>query len=154
MEYVITTGRPFDETEALIVDALEQQGLVVQRTFSLRTAVVAGAGSAEDSAATRHSEARDHRPRYSVLMLYASGVQSRPHGLLALYEREDRMVINPMPTPEAGARTSFPGAADYAADADASLVAALLRSGLEFCLHLGEGERCIDSKEAADGFAQ
>jgi hypothetical protein len=35
MEYVIMTDRPFDEIEALTIDALEQLGLVVQRTFSL-----------------------------------------------------------------------------------------------------------------------
>lgn len=142
MQYVITANRPFEETEALITDALEQQGLVVQRTFSLHSVVGAAGESAGNPQGTGNS------PGYSVLMLYASGNPRRPLGLLTLYERGRRTIIDPVLTPVENGRPASsigvgkPTPAD--ADTDADLVAALVLSGLEFCVEVARDEECIE----------
>jgi YHS domain-containing protein len=140
MEYVITANRPFEEIEALTTHALEQQGLVVHRTFSLRSAVGAAGGITNSVKGTGSS------PGYSVLMLYASGTQRRPLGFLTLYERGRRIVINPVLTPMDNGRPALPVGEGEAvsADADAEVVAALVLSELEFCVEVAKGEACID----------
>ncbi len=139
MEYVITARRPFEETEALVIAALRQQGLLVQRTFSLRSA----AGAAEESASTPRGTGSS--PGYSVLMLYALGTPRRPIGLLTLYERDRRTVIKPVIMPVEYPRPESPmGEAQLAPeDADADLVAALVLGGLELCVEVARGEECI-----------
>ena len=81
MEFVVTARRPFEEIEAQTIDALEQQGFVVRCTFSLRSAT--GLGST------------GRNPGYSVLLLYASGLEQKPLGLVTLYERGEETVIRP-----------------------------------------------------------
>lgn len=125
MEYVITADRPFEEIEVLAIEALEQRGFYVQRTFSLRSA--AGAGLGIDSGG----------PGYSVLMLYASGDQPRPLGLVTLYEREGRTVFKPVLT----SPTSH--------DAHAELVTALSLGGLDLCVDATEGAGCLDAWQMA-----
>ena len=139
MEYVITANRTFEEIEALTTDALEKQGLVVQRTFSLRSAV----GTAEGSTST--PKRTGSSPGYSVLMLYASGTRKRPLGLLTLYERGRRTVINPVLTPVENGRPASPIGKGQStpSDADAELIAALVLSGLEYCVEVSKGEECI-----------
>lgn len=142
MEYVITVDRPFEEIEALTTAALEQQGLVVQRTFSLRSALVAERGN------TGTLRGSGSGPGYSVLMLYATGTPRRPLGLLTLYERGRQIVINPILTPLDNGQPASPVEKGKAAsgDADAELVATLVLSGLEFCVKVARGEECIDTR--------
>ena len=139
MEYVITANRPFEETEALITRALEQQGLVVQRTFSLQSAVGAAGGN------TNILEGTGDSPGYSVLMLYGPGTPKRPLGLLTLYERGRRTVINPVLTAVESDQpiSSVREGQSAPADSDAKLVAALVLSGLEYCVEVSKGEACI-----------
>lgn len=141
MEYLVTANRPFEEIEALTITALERQGLVVQRTFSLRSALGAAGGNAGTLKGTGSS------PGYSVLMLYASGTPRRPLGLITLYERGRRTVINPVLTPLENGRPASPMDSRKTASADlhAKLVAALELSGLEFCAQVAKGEECIDT---------
>lgn len=148
MEYVITSQLPFAEIEARTIEALERQGLVVQRTFSLRSAVEAGGDLTEKRLPT------DAKPGYTILMLYASGLQGQPLGLLTLYERGGSTVLSPMVTPHSEEEIAIPVAGGPVADADADLVAALLRSGLEFCLDIAASEDCIDLRAAAEESAQ
>jgi YHS domain-containing protein len=144
MEYIVRTCLPFDEIEAQTVEALERQGLTVQRTFSLHSAV----GPKEEMGASTshdHSAALGGKPGYSVLMLYAAGTLRQPLGLITLYERGDRIVINPVLTPldnwllssaEVGKAPTRRGP-----DAEAELVAALIRGGLDLRLYVvSEGE--------------
>lgn len=140
MEYVITGNRPFEETEALITAALEQQGLAVQRTFSLRSAV----GAAREKAST--TDLTGGGPGYSILMLYALGSPKRPLSLLTLYQRGRHTVINPILTPTEDVRpsSSTVEAQSASVDADADLVAALVLSGLEFCVEVSRGKPCIE----------
>ena len=140
MEYVITSDRSFEEIEALTTDALEQRGLVVQRTFSLRSAVGSAGGKTSTLDGTSHSLG------YSVLMLYAAGTPRHPLGLITLYERGRWTVINPVLTPMENGRPALPmhEGKSASADADAELVAALVLSGLEFCVKVARGEDCID----------
>jgi YHS domain-containing protein len=140
MEYVITSNRPFEETEALLTAALEQQGLSVQRTFSLHSAVEAaaeGVGNTENTGGA---------PAYSVLMLYAPGIQNQPQGLLGLYQRGGHTVINPILTPTEGGwpSSSTVESQSTAVDADDALVSALVLSGLEFSVAGPTGEACIE----------
>jgi len=93
---------------------LEQQGLVVKRTFSLH------------SAAGGDVDLKEGKPGYSVLMLYAAEADCPPLGLITLYEREGRIVI------QTTAATSA-GQPPPAADAEAELAAALMVGGLELC---------------------
>jgi hypothetical protein len=58
MEYVVTSGRSFEEVEALTVAALERQGIVVQQTFSLHSAVE---GSSALWACSRSTSAASRR---------------------------------------------------------------------------------------------
>jgi hypothetical protein len=117
MEYVITTRQSFAAIEALAIETLEQQGFEVQRTFSLHSAAKVGRGSLEFD------------PGYSVLMVYALGVQRRPMGLVTLYERGEQMVIRPMLELHASKQSSQePGASD----ANAGVIAALALGGLGF----------------------
>lgn len=141
MEYLVTANRPFEEIEALTITALERQGLVVQRTFSLRSALGAAGGNAGTLKGTGSS------PGYSVLMLYASGTPRRPLGLITLYERGRRTVINPVLTPMGNGRPASPIDSGKTASADlvAKVVAALVLSGLEFCAQVAKGEECIDT---------
>lgn len=135
MEYRVMAKRPFEETEAQAILALEQGGFVVQRTFSLRSAVGSGEGALQ------------RPPGYSVLMLYAPGTQRDLLGLVSLYQREGHTVIRPVlngPAPHKPATGNLK-------DIDAELVAALVAGGLEMCVHQGEGETCLALALAADG---
>jgi YHS domain-containing protein len=129
MEYVVTSGRPFEEVEELTVAALERQGIVVQRTFSLRSAV-------EGSIPTTEGAGRN--PGYSVLMLHTSGIQRHPLGLLTVYQRGERTVIHPVLAAPAGE------------DMDADLVMALVLSGLEFCVDVAGTPDCIDPNRTGE----
>jgi YHS domain-containing protein len=145
MEYLITNSLPFDQIEAKIVEALEQKGLWVQRTFSLRSAVAADGAQASALVQTEHSAANGGRPGYSVLLLYAAGALRRPLGLVTLYEQGARTLINPVLTPEGIPLISSvqvgSAAGGEGADAEADLVAALVRGGLDLCAEAaGEGE--------------
>jgi hypothetical protein len=126
MEYVITADRPFEEIEAQTIEALERWGFVVQRTFSLRSAIRTEIGGTGE------------KPGYSVLMLYASDSQRRPLGLVTLYERGERTVISAVPASPDGT------------DENADLVAALILGGLEFCVGTVVGAECIDLGVTAD----
>jgi YHS domain-containing protein len=153
MEYVITTDRAFDQIEALTIDALEQQGLIVQRTFSLRSAIDAGGGNTDSVTSRQHSEAAGSKPGYSVLMLYAVGDPGRPLGLVTLYERGGRTVINPVLTPPAYEQSSSAGSEEAAVDADAKLLVSLVLSGLDYCVDVAAGQQCIDPRQVEDGVA-
>lgn len=151
MEYVITTDQPFEEIEAVTVEALERQGWVVQRTFSLSSAVGAGGRDSGSSKGTAGN------PGYSVLMLYGLGVRRRPLGLITLYQRGGQTVIRALPTPVENRRPlsvdAHDSITDQDADANAELVAALVLSGMEFCVDVADGQNCIDTREAGEGIA-
>jgi YHS domain-containing protein len=129
MEYVVTSGRSFEEVEALTVAALERQGIVVQQTFSLHSAV---------EGSTPAIEGTGSNPGYSVWMLHTSGVQQRPLGLLTLYQRGEQTVINPVLAQPAGE------------DMDADLVMALVLGGLELCVDVAGSRDCIYPTKAAE----
>lgn len=122
MEYVITSRQPFEEVEAQAIGALQQEGFVVQRTFSLRSVTASGKDAAEAG------------PGYSVLLLYAPGEPGHVLGLITLYERAGQTVIQPqlMPT---GSH-----------DAEAEIVAALGQGGLEVCVEAMGGLRCTGAQ--------
>jgi YHS domain-containing protein len=146
MEYVITCDRPFDEIEALTIDALERRGLGVNRTFSLRSAISWGRMDSKDVGSS---------PGYSVLMLFEIDDRKRPLGLLTLYERGGRTVIKPVLSPEDNRQARLHDAeqvSDVGADTHAELVAALMLSGLRFCMTTAEDEDCIDLERVADEF--
>jgi hypothetical protein len=125
MEYVITADRPFEQIEAQAIDALERQGFLVRRTFSL--------GSVSDG--------RDAPgPGYSVLMLYAAEGLGGPLALITLYERQEQTVICSLLIPPAD-RQSRPLSGGE--DVGAELVVALALGGLEFCVDAGEGAGCM-----------
>jgi hypothetical protein len=122
MEYVITTNQPFEAIEALATEALEQQGFEVECTFSLHSVAGVGRGSLKTG------------PGYSVLMIYAPGIEHQPLGLVTIYERGEQTVIRPMlklPT----SKQSPPEVGDGGADAE--LVAALALGGLDFRASIG-----------------
>ena len=123
MQYVITAQRSFGEIEAQTIAVLEQQGFVVQRTFSLESATRSRGGGLYAS------------PGYSVLMLYASGYLREPLGLVTLYEQGGQTVIHPLFTLPAGG------------DVEAEMVAALGQSGLDFCVKARDGETCLQPRE-------
>jgi xanthine dehydrogenase accessory factor len=154
MEYLITNSLPFDQIEAKIVEALEQHGLWVQRTFSLRSAVAADRGQASALVQAEQSVASGGRPGYSVLMLYAAGALRRPLGLVTLYQQGTRTLINPVLTPEctplissvqAGRATGGEGT-----DAEADLVATLVRGGLDLCIAVAGEGGCVDPGLASE----
>jgi hypothetical protein len=118
MKYVITTERPFPEIEILAIGALERLGIVVKRTFSLHSAT--------------RTESASRNPGYSVFMIYGTGASQQSRGLLTIYQRGGRTVINPVLTSQADV------------DLDADLVAALTVSGLEFCVDVTGNEKCIN----------
>ena len=153
MEYVITSGLGFDEIETYVLEALRGQGLDVQRTFSLRSAV----GTSGDATARQTPQARsgggEDSPGYSVLMLYGSGDPKRPVGLLTLYERGEQIVLNPLFTQPERGQPPLSGA-DRWADAEAELFAALAQSELGSCITPAEGEECIDVGVASTDDAQ
>jgi hypothetical protein len=115
MEYVITTERPFHEIEAVATAALERQGFVIQRTFSLHSATAASSLNAS--------------PGFSVFLLYWNDARLQPVGSVTLYQRGRWTVISPQLTSPADG------------DMDADLLAALMLGGLEFCLGLGGDEQ-------------
>jgi YHS domain-containing protein len=115
----------------------------VQRTFSLRSAVELSGGATETPSAS------DRKPSYTILLLYASALQRRPLGLLTLYERSGSTVISAVVTPQENGRPSSPGSEGPAADANADLMAALVRSGLDVCLEVAASEDCIALRAAA-----
>jgi YHS domain-containing protein len=129
MEYVVTSGHPFEEVESLTAAALERQGIVVQRTFSLHSAVQGSTPAIEGTAGN---------PGYSVLMLYTSGVQRRSLGLLTLYQRGERTVIRPVLAQPMGE------------DMDADLVAALVLGGIELCAEVAGSRDCVGRTEVAE----
>jgi hypothetical protein len=138
MEYVITTEQPFEEVESRMVEALQQQGWVVHRTFSLRSAVGAARSGERTLSAQQDGAATEAGPGYSVLMLYASGAQRRSLGLLTLYQLQRRTVITFVPHLPDGEGTEMDALSvpttQPAANMDAELVVALALSGLDFCV--------------------
>ena len=125
MRYLITGERSFGEIEAQTIAVLEQQGFVVQRTFSLESATRSSVGGLYAS------------PGYSVLMLYASDYLREPLGLVTLYEQGGQTVIHSLFTLPAGG------------DVEAEMAAALAQSGLDFCVKATNGETCIQPREDA-----
>jgi hypothetical protein len=123
MRYMITADRSFEEIEAQTIAVLEQQGFVIQRTFSLESATRSGGGGPNAS------------PGYSVLMLYASGYLHEPLGLVTLYEQGGQTVLHSLFSLPAGG------------DVEAEMVAALAHSGLDFCVKARDGEPCIQPRE-------
>ena len=109
-------NRPFEEIEAQTIGVLKRQGFVVQRTFSLSSAMGAGRNST------------DGNPGYSVLLLYAAGTRRQPLGLVTLYEWQGRTVIHSLLTPLV--EGSRPSPADE--DVEAELAAALTFLRLDF----------------------
>jgi hypothetical protein len=110
MEFLIQNAQPFEEVEAQAIGALQQEGFVVQRTFSLRSAMASKKGPAEAS------------PGYSVLLLYASGEPQQVLGLITLYERAGQIVIQPhLMTVRSR-------------DAEAEILVALGQGGLDLCV--------------------
>jgi hypothetical protein len=138
MEYVITSEQRFEDVESRIMKALQKKGLVVQRTFSLRSAVATSRLGGKNPPAQQDRAAADAGPGYSVLMIYASDVQQDSLGLLTLYQRQGRTVITFLPagpSEDATATDALPVPATRpAADADAELVVALVLSGLDYCV--------------------
>ena len=126
MDYVITSNQPFDEIESQAIEALEQQGFSVQRTFSLRSA----ARATEDSGRS---------PGYSVLLVHAAGRQWQPLGSLHLLEQGERFVLRP----------------DLAlADNDdtrATVIIALVLAGLDICAEASEAQGCTELGRAISG---
>jgi hypothetical protein len=129
MQYVVRADRPFEEIETRAIGALEHRGFVVQRTFSLRSAMRSETGSDSEG------------PGYSVLLLHAATAQHRPLGLVILYEREGQTVIKTVLRTPAGDQSP---SASASTDTSAELVAALVRGGLEFCVDTADGQACID----------
>jgi hypothetical protein len=135
MEYVVTANRPFGQIEARTIAALEEWGFAVQRTFSLDAATGAGGARVQGG------------PSYCVLMLYALGDERRPLGLITIYEREGRTVINPAVVPPFDTPSrQVPRDEDIGAE----LAAALALSGLELCIHTAGGTECIDLDRTVD----
>jgi hypothetical protein len=110
MEFLIQNAQPFEEVEAQAIGALQRAGFVVQRTFSLRSAMVTNRGTAEAS------------PGYSVLLLHASGEPQQVLGLVTLYERAGQTVIQPRLM------------AARSRDAEAEILVALGQGGLDLCM--------------------
>lgn len=123
MRYMITADRSFEEIEAQTIAVLEQQGFVIQRTFSLESATRSSGGGLYAS------------PGYSVLMLYASGYLREPLGLVTLYQQEGQTVIHSLFTLPAGG------------DVEAEMAAGLAQRGIDFCVQAGDGETCIQPCE-------
>lgn len=67
-------------------------------------------------------------------MIYGTGASQQSQGLLTIYQRGGRTVINPV--------LSSPADADL----DAELVAALTLGGLEFCVDVTGTEKCINPR--------
>ncbi len=86
MEYVIADGLPFEEVEVRAMEALEQHGFVVLRTFSLR------------SVTREIPELADSSMGFTVLLLYHSGPRNQPAGLVTLHQRRQQTVIRPVVT--------------------------------------------------------
>lgn len=78
---VIEGDLPFEEVEAQAVAALERQGYVAQRTFSLRSAI-RGFPELSNSGAD-----------FTVLLLYHSGPRYQQAGMLTLHELQRQTVI-------------------------------------------------------------
>jgi hypothetical protein len=128
MEYVITAGRPFQQIEAQTIDALEQGGFLVHRTFSLGSVMAADEGG------------RLQSPGYTVLMLYRSSPQPHPLGLVTLCERGGQTVLESLLTSYAAGE---PQGLSGAQDVEAELAVALSLGGLDFCVHVPGRENCI-----------
>lgn len=136
MEYVIAADRPFQQIEAQTIDALEQGGFLVYRTFSLGSV-----GTAGDSG-------RLQSPGYTVLMLYRSGPQPHPLGLVTLYERCGQTVLEALlPSYAASEAQGRSGAQDV----EAELAVALSLGGLDFCVHLPGRGNCLATGSMNDG---
>ena len=136
MEYVIAAGRPFQQTEAQTIDALEQGGFLVHRTFSLGSVETAG------------DSGRLQSPGYTVLMLYRAGPQPHPLGLVTLYERSGQTVLEALlPSYAASEAQGHSGAQDI----EAELAVALSLGGLDFCVHLPGRENCLATGSMNDG---
>lgn len=148
MEYVITSDLSFEEIEAKTMAVLEQRGFVVQRTFSLLSAIKGTPDSANSG------------PGYSVIMIHHAGDQYRHVGLITLYERDHRTVLTAMKTYPAE-ELSWPAAvtanAEKALFFPPGIVSALVAGGLEFCVDKVGSGRCpghsaaeLDRKEDVD----
>jgi YHS domain-containing protein len=143
MEYVVTTERSFDEIESRTIGALERHGLLVQRTFSLRSAVGAGSMASQKPSAPAGAE-----PGYSVLMLYAAGALRRPLGLITLFQRGDRTIISPVLTlnedQQRLAVDPEQPVAGAGSDLNAQLLAVLVQGGLEIRTEADATDRGLD----------
>jgi YHS domain-containing protein len=139
MEYVITADRPFQEIESQTIDALEQRGFVVQRTFSLGSAMAEGVGGNQPDAG------------YTVLMLYRPGPRLQPIGLVTLYGRSGKTVLKSLLTEPT---TSEAWQLSGMEDVEAELAVALSVGGLDFCVHADGREDCIDPGQMVEGKAK
>lgn len=132
MEYVITADRPFQQIEAQTIDALEQGGFLVHRTFSLGSVETASDGGKLQS------------PGYTVLMLYRSTPQPHPLGLVTLYERCGQTVLEALLTSYAASEVQGHSGAQ---DVEAELAVALSLGGLDFCVHVPGRGNCLATRE-------
>lgn len=139
MEYVITADRPFQEIESQTIDALEQRGFVVQRTFSLGSAMA--------------DRDRGNQPDagYTVLMLYRPGPQPHPLGLVTLYGQSGKTVLKSLLTETITSKAGQPSGME---DVEAELAVALSVGGLDFCVQTDGREDCIHPGQMAEGAAE
>ena len=131
MEYLINGDGPFQEIEARTIEALQQAGFLVQRTF--RFAPVAANG------ASRGESCQD--PGYTVLMLYRSEPPRNPLGLVTLYGQGGQVVLKSLLELPAMGEAGQPGKIQ---DVEAELAAALSGGGLDFCVYAARGRDCIN----------
>lgn len=151
-EFLIKTKRSFDEIETVIAEALERQGLAVQHTFSLRSAVGLSAADVSDTVSDQQGTDTAGSPEYSVLMLHEVGAARRPLGLFTLYQRGGRTVASLVLTMRERGPLRSAGAISVGADRDlvAELTSALVSSGLDFCLGHPHGDRCLSAEELVE----
>lgn len=130
MDYEFTANRPFDEIEARVIEALEQQGFTVQRTFSLHSVTGAGSGGGGGN------------PGYTVLLLGTPDAPRLPLAVITLYETAGRAAIRSvamLPTADE------PCPPPLILDIQAKVVAALTLGGLDFCVRAARGDGCVDA---------
>lgn len=133
MEYLISSDRPFHEIEARTLEALQQAGFLVQRTFRLAPAAV-------DEDGDSPGDGRLY-PGYSVLMLHRSGPPQSPVGLVTLYERGEQVALKALLASPVTGETWQPCEIQ---DVEAELAVALSLGGLDFCVLAAGGSDCIN----------
>jgi hypothetical protein len=129
MEYLINNDGPFHEIEARTIEALQQAGFLVQRTFRFAPAAFDGDGDSRQV------------PGYTVLMLHRSGPPQSLLGLVTLYGLGGEVVLKSLLASPATGETWQPYDIQ---DVEAELAVALSLGGLDFCVHAAGGSDCIN----------